>query len=139
MDSREWDQATLSKRAHLNPATVSRWFTDDAQPSIKNIRQVAESMGIPVVEAMLAADVLTEEELQVKIVAPDPDLLTDEEVLRQVAKRMAGKRGDSFDATEEAPALPEIAVTRDPTAVDLPPTLRSASRGKRNGPQSVRR
>ena len=137
MDSREWDQATLSKRAHLNPATVSRWFTDDAQPSIKNIRQVAEAMGIPVVEAMLAADVLTEEELQVKIVAPDPDLLTDEEVLRQVAKRMAGK--DSFDDTHEVPALPEIAVTRDPTAVDLPPTLRKASRGKRNGPQSVRR
>lgn len=41
---------------------------------------------------MLAAEALTEEELQVKIVAPDPDLLTDEEVLRQVTKRMGRNR-----------------------------------------------
>ena len=89
MEAKDWDQATLSKKANLNPSTISRWFTSGADPSNANIRAIAEAFGSPVVEAMLVAEALTEEELQVKIVAPDPDLLTDEEVLRQVAKRMA--------------------------------------------------
>lgn len=88
MDGKGWDKSTLSRKAHLNAATVSRWFIDDSQPSMENIRKAAEAFGAPVVEAMLAAEVLTEDELQVKIVAPDPNLLTDEELLRQVAKRM---------------------------------------------------
>lgn len=127
MEAKGWDQSTLSRQAHLNAATVSRWFTDDAQPSVKNIRQAAEALGAPVIEAMLAAEVVTEEEIGVKVVAPDPDLLTDEEVLRQVAKRMA---------IQNPPE--NIVVTRDPTAVDLPPTFRAVGE-KQNGPHSAGR
>lgn len=130
MEALDLNAAEFSRRANLNGATVSRWFTAGVRPGIDAIRATAEALGVPIIEAMLAAEAITEEEVGVKIVAPDPDLLSDEEIARQVVKRLGRQHSAPQDEAEE------LVVKRDPTQVDLPTSLRGRAE-RRNSPRSV--
>jgi transcriptional regulator with XRE-family HTH domain len=95
MDKLGLNQAQLAVQVDANPASVSRWLKGEVSPDLAGLRFVrstAEAFGVPLLEVMLAAEVLTEDELGVVRVAPDPDLLTDDELLQQLDKRMRQRR-----------------------------------------------
>lgn len=121
MDAKGWNQARVAEEVGSNASVVSRWLNEGMKPGIESIRAAAEAFGVPVIEAMLAAEALTEEEVGVKRVSPDPDLLSDEEILRQIERRMGRREVDA----------PEVVVTRDPD-VDLPPGFRGSGVKKNN-------
>lgn len=121
MDAKGWHQRRVAEEVGTNASVVSRWLSGEMHPNLESIRATAEAFGVPVIEAMLAAEALTEEEVGVKRVSPDPDLLSDEEIVRQVAKRMGRREVDA----------PEVVVTRDPD-VDLPPQFRGSGVKKHN-------
>lgn len=100
MDRLGFDSAELSRQANVSAATVSRWFTDGAQPGVKVIRSTARALGVPIVDAMIAAEALTHADLGVNHVAPDPALLSNEDLLRQLEERLR------LATTSAAPAEP---------------------------------
>lgn len=116
MERKSWSATRLAAEVGVTPSSVSRWMTQDARPTPDRVQASAEALGVSVVEAMLAAEIISEDELGVTRVAPDPDLLSDEEILRQVEKRMRR----NVDA-------PNVVVTRNPGS-DLPAWKGSASR-----------
>ncbi|KAF0964654.1 helix-turn-helix domain-containing protein [Rhodococcus sp. T7] len=119
MKDRGWSQNRLAKEARTNPSVVSRWINDGMEPGIKSIRLVAEAFGVPVTRALLAAGAVTADELGIlPVVAPDPDLLSDEELLHQLDKRMRQRRTEVI-----VPVPPENVV------VDRLPTRGSQLRG----------
>lgn len=121
MDAKGWHQRRVAEEVGTNASVVSRWLSGEMHPNLESIRATAEAFGVPVIEAMLAAEALTEDEVGVKRVSPDPDLLSDEEIVRQVAKRM-GRREEG--ATE-------VVVRRD-REIDLPPDFRGTGVKQQN-------
>lgn len=116
MEEKSWSAARLATEIGVTGSSVSRWMTQDVRPTPDRVQAAAEALGVSVAEAMLAAEIISVEELGVTRVAPDPDLLSDEEILRQVEKRMRR----NVDA-------PNVVVTRNPGS-DLPAWKASASR-----------
>ncbi|WP_146777786.1 helix-turn-helix domain-containing protein [Rhodococcus wratislaviensis] len=107
LEANGWTRNRLAKEIGLNASVVSRWMNDGMEPGIKSIRLVAEAFGVPVTRALLAAGAVTADELGiVPVVAPDPDLLTDEELLSQLAKRMQQRRTEVIVPAE--PAAPVV-------------------------------
>jgi len=90
LEANGWTRNRLAKEIGLHPSIVTRWINDGMEPGIKSIRLVAEAFGVPVTRALLAAGAVTADELGiVPVVAPDPDLLTDAELMRQLDKRLS--------------------------------------------------
>lgn len=60
-------------------------------PSIDTVKKTAVAFGVPIAEALIAAEYIEESDLNIKRLAPDPDLLTDTQILDQLEKRLGIK------------------------------------------------
>ncbi|UZG58239.1 helix-turn-helix domain-containing protein [Rhodococcus opacus] len=92
MKARGWNQAQLAGAVGVDGATVSNWINKTAKPKLEKVQPIATALGVPVVEVLVATELISEDELSVTRVVPDPDLLSDEELLHQLAKRMRQRR-----------------------------------------------
>lgn len=78
LERKRWTQRQLAEAVAVTGSAVSRWISSDMKPEIASIRAVAIAFDVQVVDAMIAAEAVTEDELRAARVAPDPELLTDE-------------------------------------------------------------
>ncbi|MCA1009073.1 helix-turn-helix domain-containing protein [Rhodococcus hoagii] len=92
LDDRGWDAARLAAEAGVTPSIVSRWMSGAHKPTADRVRAVAEALDVSVMEAMIAAEVITAEEAKVTALAPDPKLLSDQELLYEVSRRLAERQ-----------------------------------------------
>jgi putative transcriptional regulator len=44
----------LAEGLKVNPVTVSRWCTNDAQPSLERLYEIAEFLGVPTTDLIFA-------------------------------------------------------------------------------------
>ncbi|SDH47317.1 Helix-turn-helix [Rhodococcus triatomae] len=102
-----FDSAELSRQANGSAATVSRWLNDDAQPSVKVIPSTAQALGVPTIDAMIAAEALTPDDLGVNHLASDPALLCNEDLVRQLEERLR-LAATSAAAAELSPPPPSV-------------------------------
>lgn len=56
----------------MTPSNVSRWLSGQHKPTADRVRAVADVLGVSMIEALIAAEVITAEEAKVKTVAPTP-------------------------------------------------------------------
>ncbi len=87
MVAKNWNQAELADNAGVNRAAPSTW-KNGAGVDPAAARAVAHALGTSVAEAFVAAGFATAEELGVTEVAPNPDLLTNDQLIDQVRRRL---------------------------------------------------
>ncbi|MBM4722565.1 helix-turn-helix domain-containing protein [Rhodococcus hoagii] len=92
LDDRGWDAARLAAEAGVTPSIVSRWMSGAHKPTADRVRAVAEALDVSVMDAMIAAEVITADEAKVTALAPDPKLLSDQELLYEVSRRLAERQ-----------------------------------------------
>lgn len=100
----------LSTKSGIDRALIGRWLRAETQPSVESVRTVAHAIGRATWEGLIAAGILSEEEL---IAAPDspdePDLrlVDDDKLVAEVRRRMGRGRGkppsggDAYTEIEE--------------------------------------
>lgn len=102
--SQYWEEHDTNQNAWcdahpgIHAPTVSRWARG-SEPKLAAFRQVADALGVPIVEVLIAAEVITPGEVGVTITSPCPALflhavatdpaLTDEERATYPAMRAA--------------------------------------------------
>lgn len=81
----------IARKLGIDQSTVNRWRTSIPQP--ERVALFARTYGRPVIEAFVAAGFLTAEEAGQKVEPiVDADVLSDEDLVAQVAKRLARSR-----------------------------------------------
>ncbi|MGM5065692.1 helix-turn-helix domain-containing protein [Rhodococcus qingshengii] len=92
LNRKGWDQARLADEAGYHKSNVTGWLSGKTgSPSIETVKKTAIAFGVPIAEALIAAEYIDESDLNIERLAPDPDLLTDEQLLEQLHKRMGVK------------------------------------------------
>lgn len=104
--SRDWTVTDLANASGLNRSGIQRWKSGALRPDVDNARKLAEAFRRPLLEVLVAADILTEEEAKLQTTTADPTTLTNEQILVEVGRRMqvSGKRAITV---EEIAAHPE--------------------------------
>lgn len=130
-------QAAIARRAHLSPATVSRWQSGEPHP--RNVAAFAIAYGRPVLEAFVAAGFLTEDDARAQVVRIDRAALTDDELVDELRDRLARARIDTRTlATDpEVIAMREAGMSDEAIAAAV--RGRDAARGSGGAPSSGRR
>lgn len=98
-------QRDISDKTSLDPSAVSRWKTGHV-PKADMVATFARAYGRPVLEAFVAAGFLTAAEAKERpSAAPSLDQLSDEDLLQEVADRMATLREKEHrhEQAQEAP------------------------------------
>jgi transcriptional regulator with XRE-family HTH domain len=98
LDARDWNQADLARHAEVHPTLVSRWLKGAVEPGIDNCRAIAGALCRPVLEVLVAAGILIEEEARQPLDAKDAparrggpldvSVLTDDQLVAEVRRRM---------------------------------------------------
>ncbi|MFI6030515.1 helix-turn-helix transcriptional regulator [Amycolatopsis magusensis] len=98
LERREWTQADLARAGDVDRTLVGRWMKGTVGPGVENCRAVAHALGRPLVEVLVAAGLITEEEARERLdakAAParrggpvDLAALTDDQLLREIARRL---------------------------------------------------
>lgn len=91
-------QRQIAARLGLSPSTVSRW--DETPARADNVAAFAREYGRPVLEAFIAAGVLTYEEARATITVPDIGQLSADELLAEIRRRI----GEEVVGNAEHPA-----------------------------------
>lgn len=119
------DGVTIAGKLQVNQSTVSRWRTSDTPGKVENVVALARAYGRPVLEALLAAEFLTEQEARVRPrAAPDYTQLTNDELLELVRARMREEGELGGDTAATTP--PDIG----PGGRKYPATVKKAARSK---------
>jgi transcriptional regulator with XRE-family HTH domain len=88
LDERGWSQADLGRHAGINRSIIGRW-RDGAQPEVSTARALAVTLGRPLLEVLVAAELLTPEEAgatDVRVVSVAQ--MSDRELLEELAARL---------------------------------------------------
>ncbi|MDV6274308.1 helix-turn-helix transcriptional regulator [Rhodococcus erythropolis] len=88
MEEKDWDATRLAQAAGYSPSVISRWLSGEHLPSQDKLRATVDALNANIIEAMVAAGFIRPEEVHGPVTLTDPDLLSDEEVVRQVLRRM---------------------------------------------------
>jgi transcriptional regulator with XRE-family HTH domain len=89
------DGATIAVAAGVTPPQVSRWKSQKNRPDADRMTRFARHYGRPPVEALVAAGYLTADEAaEVITITTAADALSDEELVDEIADRLAGRRGN---------------------------------------------
>lgn len=89
LDRHGWNAAQLARASGISASVIGRWLSRDTVPSLDNARAIAVGIKRPLLEVLVAAGLLTAEEARQKTTAPiDPTTLSDDELLREVRRRM---------------------------------------------------
>lgn len=101
---RDWRPADLivASDKRLTSSQVSRWLTATTGPDIDGLRHVARALRVPVLEAMVAANYLTQDEAGVTVVETERSLsdFTVGELLSELGTRYHVERTIESGAPE---------------------------------------
>lgn len=123
--ARGWTVTDLANHSGLNRSGIQRWKSGALRPDMANARILADALGRPILELLVACEYLTAEEARQRNAAPvDPVKLTDDQLLRELRRRI--KRSDVPLTREEMDDQPG----RWATGGELPATAKRA-RAKR--------
>lgn len=101
LNRKGWDQARLADEAGYHKSNVTGWLSGKTgSPSIDTVKKTAVAFGVPIAEALIAAEYINESDLNIERLIPDPDLLTDEQILDQLQKRM-GIKSTALTSTDQ--------------------------------------
>ncbi|GLW91822.1 helix-turn-helix domain-containing protein [Actinokineospora globicatena] len=85
-----WTTGTdLAKAAGVSQGNVSRYLRGESRVSVENARLIATAIRRPLLEVLVAADILTPEEAHQQETAPGLDSLDDRELLQELDRRLA--------------------------------------------------
>lgn len=86
--------AALAAKAGLQRSIVSQWVNKGTQPSLENARKFANGVGVPLLQVLVAAGLITEEEAKLRAAAPpDAGKLSNEELVDELQRRLARAAG----------------------------------------------
>lgn len=96
LDQRGWNYARAAAESGLPPSAISQWVNRPQQePSLANVRKLADALGIPILTALVAAGYITAEEAgQPPAPEVDPAKLTTMELLEEIRSRVADHLDD---------------------------------------------
>lgn len=89
LDKRGWTVSDLAKNAGLDRSGIQRWKSGQLRPNLDNARALADVFHRPLLEVLVAAEILTPDEAAEQPTAP-PDLttLSEDQLLAEVRRRM---------------------------------------------------
>jgi transcriptional regulator with XRE-family HTH domain len=87
----------FASRSGINRSVVARWKSGTHRPDIDNARRLAEAVRRPLLEVLVVAEIVTEEEARLQTAKADPGSLTNEQLIGEIRRRMI--------ETERRPAL----------------------------------
>jgi hypothetical protein len=90
----KWDNVDLVRAADgaFGTDAVSRWRTGKMTPKVPAIREVCRALGLPAVEGMIAAGLITADDVGATLVTPPParaSALTSDELLAEIGRRLS--------------------------------------------------
>lgn len=88
MAKHEWEQADLVRDTTLSQSLVSRWLSGKVTPSLENARILADRLGRPLLEVLVAAGMLTPAEANERVERVDVASLTDEQLVVELSNRL---------------------------------------------------
>jgi len=92
LDEHGWTPSDLARHAKINRSIIGRW-RDGAQPEVRTARALAVALGRPVLEVLVAAELLTPEEAGVTdITVISVAQMSDGELLAELAERLQRTR-----------------------------------------------
>lgn len=95
LDVRGWSNTDLATAGDFDRSLIGRWINEDKQATIESIRAVCKAFGRDIREGLIAAGLFTPAELRVSLPGPpDVGLLSDAELIMEVARRMNRRTGD---------------------------------------------
>jgi len=88
LDERGWTSSDLARHAKINRSIIGRW-RDGAQPEVSTARALAVALGRPLLEVLVAAELLTAEEAGVTgVTVISVAQMSDGELLAELAARL---------------------------------------------------
>ncbi len=89
LDERGWTSSDLARHAKINRSIIGRW-RDGAQPEVRTARALAVALGRPLLEVLVASELLTPEEAGVTgVTVIEAAQMSDGELLAELAARLA--------------------------------------------------
>jgi transcriptional regulator with XRE-family HTH domain len=93
LDQRRWRPADLVRagKGSLESSQVTRWLRSDQAPSFESVRAVCAALGVPVVEGLLAAGLVSPAEVGATVVVESRPIedLGDRTLVDELARRLA--------------------------------------------------
>lgn len=83
---RTW--AELARATDTNQGAFTRWGAGLVNPSIEMVRRVAKALQLDPLRLMVIAEILEPSEVRQQVIVPDPTLLTDDELIAEVERRI---------------------------------------------------
>lgn len=116
LDDKGWNMSELARRAEVHQTLVGRWIRGETAPSVDNARSVADALGRPTAEVLVAAGILRDDEVALQQVTNPADL-TDDELLAEVGRRMKTGARRPPKAADRASAPDRYAHPSPPSVV----------------------
>lgn len=120
LKKRDMSAYQLSEKTGIAQPVLSRWMGGKTVPTIDNLRPVAEALNLPLLELVVRAGLLTEEEAgaKLKLVSTTADKLSNDELLAEVGRRMVTPGAQQSPTAADIEAHPERFVVVDPSKRD---------------------
>ncbi|MFD1147924.1 helix-turn-helix domain-containing protein [Saccharothrix hoggarensis] len=90
LEDRGMTPAQLSKLTKIDRSAHTRWRNGE-RPTFDTVRVIAKALGVSPVEVAVAANLLTAEEAALEAPSPDPAVLTDQQLLAELGRRLKRK------------------------------------------------
>ncbi len=88
LDERGWTMTDLAREADINRSIIGRWR--EGQPEVPTARALARALDKPLLEVLVAAELLTPEEAGVTgVTVISVPQMSDDELLAELAARLA--------------------------------------------------
>jgi transcriptional regulator with XRE-family HTH domain len=107
--------AGLAQKSGISQSVISRWSRGETTPSVENARALAQALHRPLLEVLVAAGIVTEEEAAVAGNISDLTELSDEDLLAELRTRMTARHvADTEADLARDPELSGRSVTQRP-------------------------
>lgn len=85
---RGWEVRELAAAADISPSVVFRW-RNGSPPNIKNARAAARALGVPLLEILVVAGIITPDEARASVTAPTGlSGVSDDELVAELQRRL---------------------------------------------------
>jgi transcriptional regulator with XRE-family HTH domain len=105
--ARDWGVTDLANASGLNRSGIQRWKAGTLRPDVDNARRLADAFGRPLLEVLVVADILTEEEAKLRTTTADPAALSNEQILVELSRRLDASGLPAVPTADEIAAAPE--------------------------------
>lgn len=112
--ARGWSLTDLSRESGVSLSTIGRWRSGKIRPTIQQVRKIAAALDEPMRLVYVRVGWLTRAEAGLELIAPDPGLLTNEQLITELLARM---RPDS-SSNGSSPYVMDLSVPKDESADD---------------------